>query len=186
MTDIPSGLETSKYRFQILQFHWDKWQTEARGFWKRSAVCSVVILLVILHQWGVVEWHIPWIQYHPSQNFELYLQILFLCPLSWFFVVFILHGFVDLMRHRVPDVVEDVIHNNTIDFGPFKKQIPLRKVGRSLYLLAFGLYFGTISIGVALTTLAVWYNAFGWHVVTIIICLVVIALLVMRRRAVLR
>jgi hypothetical protein len=135
-----------------LKFHWEKWRDEAKGFWRRAAVISIFLLLLILEQWGSAGWKFAGYEYNPTaEEASIHKRFLF-CPLSWCLFLFLIHNFIDLLRHRVPEDFEEKVHTNEIKFGPFAEKVPLKKIGHWLYLIVFGAYFLLILIWLMYTT----------------------------------
>lgn len=151
----PNNLE-SPANLELLKFHWDKWQSESKSFWRRASVSSVLLVLLILHQFGTVNWKLEWFDYRASPEHAVLLNRLLFNPLSWCLLVYVFFGFVDLLRHRVPESMESVVHNNTINIGPFSRTQNLKSLGRWLYLIGFSLYFSLLAAWLVATTRHVW------------------------------
>ena len=139
-----------------LKFHWDVWKNESRSFWGRAILGSAILLLSILFQFGLVSVSTPpgFAFSMPKNPWWFYLCVnLF----SWYLLVFLCFKFVDLLRHRVPEKFEEVVHNNRLPLGFMK--LNLRAVGRIAYLI-FPIYvltvaciLGYVSKGVLTSTL---------------------------------
>lgn len=161
---------TESEKLERLKFHWDVWKGEAKGFWRRAALTSAALLIIILHEYNAIDWKFELVSYNPASTHDatMFDRLLF-CPLGWCALFYLLHGFVDLMRHRVPGGpkakemgqpdAEEMIHNNLIDVGPFKG-IDLRLFGHGLYYTVFLLYFGILAFWMAMATA----HAFKPHV----------------------
>jgi hypothetical protein len=140
------------------KFHWDKWQSESRGFWRRATSSSVLLVLLILHQFGTIDWKSEWFNFSASAANAFHLNRLLFNPLSWCLLSYVLFGFIDLLRHRVPDDLEPSVHNNTIKIkiGPFNRTRNLKTLGHGLYLIVFFLYFGLLAFWLIAATCHVW------------------------------
>ena len=110
------------HTLEELAFHWEKWTRESKSFWRRTSAISGVLFYII---------------YANNNNNETHLRSVAICALLLTFQCFC---FVDLMRHRVPEHLEPLIHNNRLKVLRFS--IPLKKAGHVLYYILFLLYFG--------------------------------------------
>lgn len=124
-----------KEHLDEIKFHWTKWKDESRSFWGRATFMSLILLLSILFQFGMISVNFSWIViYIPRNPWWMYF---FVNMMSWFLLLFLFFKFVDLLRHRVPDKFEQDIHNNEMTVGV---RLPLKLVGRFLYGI-FPVYF---------------------------------------------
>ncbi len=137
-----------------IEFHWKVWKEESRAFWGRAILGSAVLTLSIFFQYGVVAPDIP--------GFTLNVKKLpqgvwdFVNASSWFLLFFLGFKFVDLMRHRVPDRYQNIVHNDHMVVGPMA--IPLITIGRLLYLI-FPSYVIFITVYLSKATLALWFGS---------------------------
>ena len=147
-------LEAYKAYTERMQFHWSIWKSECKSFWTRLTVSSSILLVLFLYQLGTVELNLPWFKVIlPTSN-----KIYIVGSLYWFLLLIGFFSFVDLMRHRVPDEMENTIHNNEINIGHLEKKIDLKKRGRFLYLYVFTFYFLGFLTGFGFM---IWYTVFG-------------------------
>src|SRR6185312_5225564 len=120
----PSELET-------LKFHWDVWKSESRAFWGRAILGSAILAVSMLFQFGIVTLTVGWVQLNrpeKPQSFYFFVNVF-----SWFLLAFLGFKFVDLLRHRIPEKYEGLVHNNFIPIAGRPR--PLRWFGRVLYTI---------------------------------------------------
>ncbi len=147
-------MEVYKAYTERMQFHWSVWKSESKSFWTRLTVSSAILLVLFLYQLGNVELNLPWVKVILSTNNKIWI----VGSLYWFLLLIGFFSFVDLMRHRVPDEMENKIHNNEINIGPLEKKVDLKKGGRTLYLVVFAFYFFGFLTGFGFM---IWYTFFG-------------------------
>lgn len=140
----PSELDT-------LKFHWDIWKVESRAFWGRAILGSAILAVSMLFQFGIVTISLEWFHFVPPADpwwFYFFVNVF-----SWYLLGFLCFKFIDLLRHRVPEKFEEVVHNNRLPVGPVK--VNLRALGRIAYLI-FPVYVITVACILGYASHALW------------------------------
>ena len=146
-SDAPTCTEAKAPSPEEIAFHWEKWKTQAKSFWGRSVAAIAVLLVSIAFQFSVVKIKDPWISLEiPKHPKGFYL---FLNASSWFLLLFLCFSFIDLLRHRVPEHLEETVHNNSLP-NPLNRwhiggtKVPLKPIGQVSYLI-FPAYVGLLA-----------------------------------------
>jgi hypothetical protein len=110
-----------------MKLHWDIWGRESKEFWRRMTWCSIAILISTFYQTRILTFSVSWLQVSPPDKIDITVHI-FLLLWSLYLLLLMGFSFVDLMRHRVPDVMEPYIHNNFLPGKPLH-DTRMRKAG---------------------------------------------------------
>ena len=148
----------SDHSVDKLKFHWNKWRDESKAFWGRATLSAALLLISVAFQFEVISVDTPLVKLNVAHD-PVFYRILNL--LSWELLGFLIFKFVDLLRHRVPEEMEEEIHTNKLPnsmskrgLGPVK--FDLQEYGRLLYLL-FPLYAATMAGLLFAATIYVWF-----------------------------
>lgn len=144
----------SSRQLNELKFRWSIWSENARLFWRRATISTAVNLIFYLYEAGVIRSD-PWQVFgfgttQPTLNREQALGILLAQVLGLlvcaFLIVFTGFSFVDLMRHRMKNELEDLLHENWLEL-PFFGVTNIRNLGRKLYNAVLGFYMLIVGLG---------------------------------------
>jgi hypothetical protein len=131
-----------------LKFHWDKWKSEAKAFFGRAVLTAPVLILSILFQWQAISVEIPGIKLRSDRPLFYW----FVWFLSCLLLLFLTFKFVDMLRHRVPEAMEPMVHTNFLP-NPLpwgRREINLKKWGRFLWFV-FAAYVVSLAVTLVVT-----------------------------------
>lgn len=122
------ALEERQFELEEMKFHWDKWKAESQAFWGRAVLGAGLLLLSVAFQFQIITLNTS-NDYGlairiPKSSWQFYLAV---NALSWFLLVFLCFKFTDLLRHRVPEWMEQKVHTNLLP-NPLHRHF---RIGRS-------------------------------------------------------
>src|SRR4051812_42734012 len=117
--------DDEKTRIDWAKFHWDKWKDEVTRFWKHIAFATILLVAFNLYQLDALQFNFPTAKLVPGINARTIKRWL-ICPVSAWLWVSIVFSLIDMLRHRVPEGMEPLIHNNRYPVPFTKKNIDLK------------------------------------------------------------
>jgi hypothetical protein len=143
--NVMAELAQERLRLARMRFHWSVWKGEAKAFWGRAVLTTTLLTWFILFQWGANPPYSLGISY-------CYLPFaIFTYLFSWLLLGFLGFRLIDLLRHRIPEEFDPVIHREEIKVGG--RPIPLKDLGQTAWRVIPAI--GAL-IGLALIVT-------GWH-----------------------
>jgi len=137
------------------QFHWEKWREEANRFWKYLALGTIGLVALCLFELDILQFQFSNAKFSPNVNSPLVKRFL-VCPFSIWLWISIAFGLVDFLRHRVPDQMEKLMHNNRFPVPWGKARLDLRLLARSLYVAMILLYLSILAFWVVYCSIHAW------------------------------
>ena len=127
-------------QLEELKFHWEKWKSESKAFFGRALLATPLLILSILFQWQAISVEILGVK----QLSHRPLFYWFIWSLSVLLLFFLIFKFVDMLRHRVPEKFEGLVHTNLLP-NPVRPghEIDLKRYGRYLWFV-FVIYAGLL------------------------------------------
>jgi hypothetical protein len=153
-----TDIKRQTYELARLKFFWGVWTTQARIFSRRMVIAGLVLLILILLETDAVTidlWAFRWNQM-PFDDRKMFDKFV-VCPLGWCTLVWTFFSMVNLMRHRVPEDLEPLIHNDAFGKRPMPgvddRDTMLRLLDQGLQLL--------LALGF-LSSFGLWMMALTW------------------------
>jgi hypothetical protein len=143
-SDSETALEERRFQLDRLAFHWAVWQDESKAFHKSATGLALLMLGLTLFCFQTSIKLVVLgnsLELGTMSALEIHLSRLIVCLVAAAAGVRAIDMWVNLQRHRVPEDVQELLHNDWV--GP----LPFRKIGRwaqSATLLVFALLYGSL------------------------------------------
>lgn len=131
-----------------LKFHWAVWESASKAFARRAVLGSTVFFIVILFQLGYVSINLWGVTVHLPSDAKLF--YFFANAFSWLLLGHLGFALIDVLRHRVPDRFEGMLHNPNLTIG--HSRIHLRAAGRILFVVIFPATWVAMAVLLGCTT----------------------------------